>query len=83
MPGQEKSDWIRLRRCPVCLHRLVMLDVRAFPKLESWYVVHRREKRLPAVAKAFKDFLRSDGAAIIEAVTGVGAPVRRRPAASR
>ena len=54
------------------LRRLVMLDIRAFPKMENWYIVHRREKRLPAVATAFKDFLRTDGAAITESVPGIG-----------
>jgi len=31
----------------------------------NWYVVHRRSKRLPPVAQAFKDFLMCDGAALI------------------
>jgi hypothetical protein len=32
----------------------------------NWYVVHRKNKRLPPVALAFKQFLLSDGAALIE-----------------
>jgi hypothetical protein len=40
--------------------------VAGFPLLLSWYVVHRRGKRLPPVAQAFKDFLATDGAALIE-----------------
>jgi hypothetical protein len=31
----------------------------------NWYLVHRKNKRLPPVALAFKKFLMSDGAALI------------------
>jgi DNA-binding transcriptional LysR family regulator len=48
------------------LGRLVALPVEGFPVVLDWFVVHRRNKRLPAVAQAFKDFLLSDGARIIE-----------------
>ena len=34
----------------------------------NWYVVHRRNKRLPPVAQAFKDFLLSDGASLISQI---------------
>jgi DNA-binding transcriptional LysR family regulator len=44
---------------------LCVLDVEAFPLMLNWYVVHRRTKRLPPVAQAFKDFLISDGASLI------------------
>lgn len=44
---------------------LRVLDVRGFPLQLNWYVVHRRTKRLPPVALAFRDFLLSDGAALI------------------
>jgi DNA-binding transcriptional LysR family regulator len=44
---------------------LRVLDVQGFPLMLNWYVVHRRNKRLPPVAAAFKDFLLSDGAALI------------------
>jgi DNA-binding transcriptional LysR family regulator len=37
--------------------RLTILDVRKFPIQRNWYVVHRKGKRLSAVAKAFKEFL--------------------------
>jgi DNA-binding transcriptional LysR family regulator len=65
--------------------RLVTLDVRGFPQLESWHVVHRRAKRLPAVARTFKEFLRAHGAAIIEDVThvGIGSSTRARRATRR
>jgi LysR family transcriptional regulator, low CO2-responsive transcriptional regulator len=49
--------------------KLVVLDVQGFPMMLNWYVVHRRNKRLPPVAAAFKDFLLKDGASLIEAVT--------------
>ena len=47
---------------------LRVLDVQGFPLMLHWYVVHRRSKRLPPVAQAFKDFLLSDGAALIARV---------------
>jgi DNA-binding transcriptional LysR family regulator len=47
---------------------LRVLDVQGFPLMLHWYVVHRRTKRLPPVAHAFKDFLLSDGAALIARV---------------
>ncbi|HWZ61428.1 MAG TPA: LysR family transcriptional regulator [Steroidobacteraceae bacterium] len=45
---------------------LVVLDVQGFPAMLSWYLVHNRAKRLAPVAAAFKEFLLSDGAALIE-----------------
>jgi DNA-binding transcriptional LysR family regulator len=35
---------------------------RGFPSMRSWFVVHRRTKRLPPVALAFKAFLQAEGA---------------------
>ena len=46
--------------------KLAVLDVRGFPLMLNWYVVHRRTKRLPPVAQAFLRFLRDEGAAQIE-----------------
>jgi DNA-binding transcriptional LysR family regulator len=45
---------------------LVVLPVQGFPLMLDWYVVHRNDKRLPPVARAFKDFLLSEGAEMIE-----------------
>jgi LysR family transcriptional regulator, low CO2-responsive transcriptional regulator len=45
---------------------LVVLDVEHFPVMLNWYVVHRKNKRLPPVALAFKNFLLSDGAELIQ-----------------
>jgi DNA-binding transcriptional LysR family regulator len=45
---------------------LVVLDVQDFPALLHWYLVHKRSKRLPPAAAAFKEFLLRDGAPLIE-----------------
>jgi hypothetical protein len=45
----------------------------------NWYVVHRKNKRLPPVAEAFKQFLIADGAALIEQITHVNALTAKRP----
>lgn len=42
--------------------RLVVLDIREFPILRHWYVVHRQGKRLSPVAEAFKQFVLDDSA---------------------
>ena len=47
---------------------LRVLDVQGFPLMLHWYVVHRRSKRLPPVAQAFKEFLLSDGATLISQI---------------
>jgi LysR family transcriptional regulator, low CO2-responsive transcriptional regulator len=39
--------------------------------------VHRRAKRLPPVAQAFKNFLLADGAALIDQALGVKKPATR------
>jgi LysR family transcriptional regulator, low CO2-responsive transcriptional regulator len=52
---------------------LVVLDVVGFPAMRHWYVVHRRTKRLPPVAVAFKAFLLEEGAAMIDAAMHSGA----------
>jgi DNA-binding transcriptional LysR family regulator len=64
------------------LGQLAVLDVVGFPVRFDWFVVHRRNKRLPAVAQAFKDFLLSDGASVIEQLfRAMGEPVApARPA---
>lgn len=54
---------------------LRVLDVEGFPLMLNWYVVHRRYKRLPPVAQAFKDFLLSDGATLISQIVPFGTPI--------
>jgi LysR family transcriptional regulator, low CO2-responsive transcriptional regulator len=48
---------------------LVVLDVQGFPLMLNWYVVHRKNKRLPPVATAFKNFLMNEGTTLIEEIT--------------
>jgi DNA-binding transcriptional LysR family regulator len=50
------------------LKRLVELNVAEFPIMRHWYMVHRRGKRLSAVAEAFKDFMLKEARALIGAV---------------
>jgi DNA-binding transcriptional LysR family regulator len=45
--------------------QLVLLDVQGFPVINNWYVVHRKNKRLPPVAAAFKEFLLNEGEKLI------------------
>jgi DNA-binding transcriptional LysR family regulator len=49
---------------------LAVLDVQGFPCMRNWFVVHRKSKRLPPVALAFKDFLLNDGGALVEKMVG-------------
>ncbi len=49
---------------------LTVLDVQGFPLMLHWYVVHRKNKRLPPVAQAFRSFLLNDGEALIEQTVG-------------
>jgi LysR family transcriptional regulator, low CO2-responsive transcriptional regulator len=58
---------------------LTVLDVQAFPLMLNWYVVHRRTKRLPPVAQAFKNFLLSDGARLIDQALGMRSATRAAP----
>jgi DNA-binding transcriptional LysR family regulator len=62
---------------------LVVLDVRDFPLMLNWYVVHRKDKRLPPVAEAFKKFLMSDGAALIQQIVGLAPQREKRSKAKR
>lgn len=50
------------------LGRLAVLDVEGFPVMRSWHVVHRRNKALPPVALAFKEFLLAEGAPLVERI---------------
>jgi DNA-binding transcriptional LysR family regulator len=49
--------------------RLTVLDVEGFPAMLHWYVVHRKAKHLPPVARAFQQFLIKEGAALLEKIT--------------
>ncbi|CAM2183613.1 RuBisCO operon transcriptional regulator [Paraburkholderia sacchari] len=50
---------------------LTVLDVEGFPVMLNWYLVHRKNKRLPPVALAFKRFLLEEGKQLIEDITRV------------
>ncbi len=56
--------------------QLAVLDVAGFPVIRHWYVVHRKDKRLPQVAAAFKSFLLETGAGLIERFVGRVIPKR-------
>jgi DNA-binding transcriptional LysR family regulator len=60
--------------------RLSVLDVEGFPLMRKWHIVHHKNKRLPAVAVAFKQFLLQEGAALIEKLVGRAKPMRKRRA---
>ncbi len=45
--------------------RLVALDVRGLPLLRHWYVAHLARKRLSPTAQAFKEFVISQGPALL------------------
>ena len=57
---------------------LAILDVQGFPLMLNWYLVHRRAKRLPPVAQAFKAFLLKEGARLIDQALGVKTAARTR-----
>ncbi len=50
---------------------LAVLDVEGFPLMLNWYLVQRRDKRLPPVAQAFREFLLGEGAGLIERIVPV------------
>jgi LysR family transcriptional regulator, low CO2-responsive transcriptional regulator len=52
---------------------LAVLDVQGFPLTLNWYLVHRKTKRLPPVAQAFRSFLLEEGAALIQQTLGLPA----------
>jgi DNA-binding transcriptional LysR family regulator len=56
------------------LGRLSVLDVEGFPIMREWHIVHHKDKRLPPVAAAFKEFLLQEGAALIEQLVGRARP---------
>ncbi len=50
--------------------RLAVLDVESFPILRQWYVVHRKGKRLSAVAHAFKEYVLAEAPRLVENLRG-------------
>lgn len=63
--------------------KLAVLDIQGFPVMLNWYVVHRKNKRLPPVALAFKQSLMEEGHTLIQQITGVEGLIRpHRPKSS-
>jgi DNA-binding transcriptional LysR family regulator len=52
--GVMSQDAVQLE---LGLGKLAVLDIEEFPILRYWYLVHRKGKRLSAIAQAFKEFL--------------------------
>jgi LysR family transcriptional regulator, low CO2-responsive transcriptional regulator len=52
-------------RQELALGRLAVVAVKGFPVMRQWYVVHRRDRRLPPVTAAFRDFVVREGARLI------------------
>jgi DNA-binding transcriptional LysR family regulator len=50
--------------------RLKVLDVLDFPIMRYWHVVHRKNKRLSGVARAFREFLLKEAPGLMPEVTG-------------
>jgi len=65
-------------RQELALGSLVILDVQGFPVMRQWYVVHRRDRRLPRIAQAFERFVIGNGARLIGRDQVRPARVRRR-----
>ena len=55
--GVMSQDAVQLE---LSLGKLAILDIESFPIRRHWYLVHRKGKRLSAIAQAFKDFLLND-----------------------
>jgi DNA-binding transcriptional LysR family regulator len=49
----------------LALGRLVLIAVKGFPVMRQWYVVHRRDRRLPRITEAFQSFVVKEGARLI------------------
>ncbi|MCW5636880.1 MAG: LysR family transcriptional regulator [Rubrivivax sp.] len=62
---------------------LVALDVQGFPRLLNWYLVMRRNKRLPPVAQAFREFLLQEGESLLARVVPLPRAIARHVGAGR
>jgi DNA-binding transcriptional LysR family regulator len=49
----------------IALGRLAVIPVKGFPVMRQWYVVHRRDRRLPPITQAFQRFVVNEGARLI------------------
>ena len=64
---------------------LALLDVEALPIRRHWYIVHRSGKQLSIVAKAFFDYLKTEGAELERELREAQAvrKLRRKPRLAR
>ncbi len=53
----------------LALRRLVILDVNELPIIRNWYVMHRSGKRLSAVARSFRAFVKDEAGEILDLPT--------------
>lgn len=58
--------------------RLVILDVRGFPVMRNWFVVHLQKKWLPPVAMAFRGFLLTEGGSAVAALLPAAGRMKKR-----
>lgn len=49
----------------LALRRLAVVPVKGFPVMRQWYVVVRRDRRLPRITEAFRRFVVEEGARLI------------------
>jgi DNA-binding transcriptional LysR family regulator len=49
----------------LALGSLACVRVKGFPVMRQWYVVHRRDRRLPPITEAFQRFVVKEGARLI------------------
>jgi DNA-binding transcriptional LysR family regulator len=49
----------------LALGRLAVIPVKGFPVMRQWYVVYRRDRRLPRITEAFLRFVVKEGARLI------------------
>ncbi len=59
--------------------RLVVLDVAGFPIIRNWYLVHRTDKRLSPIARAFKEFMLAESSELKAPAKPPSAARRRAP----
>jgi DNA-binding transcriptional LysR family regulator len=57
--GMMSQDAVQLE---LSMGKLAILDIEEFPLMRHWYLVHRKGKRLSAIAQAFKEFLLNEAA---------------------
>jgi DNA-binding transcriptional LysR family regulator len=49
----------------LALRRLAVVPVKGFPVMRQWYVVVRRDRKLPRITDAFRRFVVDEGARLI------------------